>query len=40
MNVGEPQLRRLSEMFDRDWLVHFSLGDLYGSDFARQEELS
>jgi len=32
----EPQLVRLDEEFDTEWLRHFSLGDLYGKDFGVQ----
>jgi len=31
------QLIRLDKHRDPDWLIHFSLGDLYGNAFARQE---
>ena len=34
----EEQLVRLDKLRDPEWLKYFSLGDLYGNDFGRQEE--
>jgi len=34
----EDQLVRLDKLRDPEWLRYFSLGDLYGNDFARQED--
>ncbi|QTA84218.1 AAA family ATPase [Desulfonema magnum] len=34
----KEQLVRLDKVRDPEWLKYFSLGDLYGSEFGRQEE--